>query len=203
MCSFSWRGRALSFHYFDQIIPNLNEPKSSYNWQKIIEEGEAGFESLFKAFYAILFSIGYRMCANGELVKDTIQSFFLYLWEKRFQIKEIENLDAYLKTAFRRKMQEVLKKQQKQNRQIQSVPIQESTPSYETLLIHLQQETEQQNQLKKVLDSLPSQQKKVLEWRFLEGFSYDEIAEKTGRSRQTIYNQVHGAIKKIRTALQA
>ncbi|MEM9847568.1 MAG: sigma-70 family RNA polymerase sigma factor [Bacteroidota bacterium] len=189
--------------YFNQITSNLSKPKSSYDWQTIVAEGEAGFEQLFKSFYAILFGIGYRMCANAELVKDTIQSFFLYLWEKRFQLQEIENLDAYLKTAFRRKMQDVLKNQQRQNRQIQSVPIQESTPSYETLLVHLQQVTEQQNKLKKVLADLPEQQKKVLEWRFLEGLSYDEIAEQTGKSRQTIYNQVHAAIKKIRAALQS
>ncbi|MEN0045644.1 MAG: sigma-70 family RNA polymerase sigma factor [Bacteroidota bacterium] len=181
----------------------MSKPKSSYNWQKIIAEGEAGFEQLFKTFYTILFSIGYRMCANAELVKDTLQSFFLYLWEKRFQIKNVENLEAYLKIAFRRKMQEVLKKQRKQLQQIQSIPLEDSTPSYETLLIHFQQTTEEQNQLKKVLESLPPQQKKVLEWRFLEGLSYDEIAIKTGRSRQTIYNQVHGAIKKIRIALDA
>ncbi|MEM8523461.1 MAG: sigma-70 family RNA polymerase sigma factor [Bacteroidota bacterium] len=179
----------------------MNEPKPSHDWQEIVAAGEAGFEQVFKNFYGILFALGYRMCANAELVKDALQSFFLYLWEKRFQIKKVENLEAYLKTAFRRKMQEVLKKRRKQNQQKQAVPPQENTPSYETLLIHFQQEEEQQTQLQKILADLPPQQKKVLEWRFLEGFSYDEIAKKTGRSRQTIYNQIHNAIKKIRAAL--
>ena len=77
-----------------------------------------------------------------------------------------------------------------------------SVPSYETLLINFQIEKTHKQQLEAAINTLPNQQKEALSLRFKEGLDYEEIAVSTGKSPQTIYNQIHSAIQKLRKALQ-
>lgn len=141
------------------------------------------------------------MCGDKELTKDTLQSFFLYIWENRHKLGKIEKLDSYLKTAFYRQMLSVLKAQKKQQQQLEKQNLPQQTFSYETLLIQLQEEQEQQAKLEAALAQLSEQQRNMLQLRFFKELSYDEITAQTGKSRQTIYNQIHAAIKILREKL--
>lgn len=77
---------------------------------KVIENQHLDFERFFMTHYKVLFSLGYRLCGDKELTKDLLQSFFLELWDSRFQSKNIQYLEAYLKKAFHRKVIKVLQK---------------------------------------------------------------------------------------------
>ena len=45
------------------------------------------------------------------------------------------------------------------------------------------------------------EEKQVLQMRCQQGVSDDEIATNTGKSKQTVYNQIHSAIKRLKDVL--
>jgi len=168
---------------------------------KIIENQHLDFERFFMKHYKVLFNLGYRLCGDKELTKDLLQSFFLELWESRFQSQNIQYLEAYLKKAFHRKVIKILQKNKSIKEGIKNQEQLISTPSYEQLLINFQTQETQKEQLQKAINNLPDQQRKTLSLRFKEGLDYEEIALSTGKSQQTIYNQIHSAIRKLRKSL--
>lgn len=149
-----------------------------------------------------LFALGYQMCKDREFTKDVIQLLFVDLWEKRNQLGKVEHWNAYLRKSFYRKMLAELKKR-KQTFDIADQFAEPSVPSYENLLINLQSKIDQQRQLHDALENLPEQQRKMIQARFIQGMSYDEIAEETGKSKQTVYNQIFTAVKKLRNLLSS
>ncbi len=169
---------------------------------KVIENQHLDFERFFRTHYKVLFSLGYRLCGDKELTKDLLQSFFLELWESRFQSQNIQYLEAYLKKAFHRKVIKALQKNKTTQQRLNEQTIKLSAPSYETLLINFQKEETQKEQLQTAINNLPNQQKEALSLRFKEGLDYTEIAASTGKSPQTIYNQIHAAIQKLRKSFR-
>ena len=162
--------------------------------------GNQKFEELFLSNYTSLFSLGYRMCKDRDFTKDVIQALFLDLWQKQENIGKVDHWNAYLRKAFYRKMLKELKKE-KANAEISNPLKSSSVPSYEDLLVDLQAKIERQRELHDALEDLPDQQRKMIEARFIIGMSYEEIADTTGKSKQTVYNQIHGAVKKLRKLL--
>jgi len=158
------------------------------------------FEQIFRSNYASLFSLGYRMSFDKELTKDVIQGLFLELWEKRDRLGEVNYWNAYLRKSFQRKMVLELKRLHKQTSFTEHTKV-DASPSYETLLVEFQNKEHTKSALQTAIAQLPDQERKVLEQRFFEGMSYDEIASFSNRSKQTVYNQVFSAIKKLRKSL--
>ena len=162
---------------------------------------EAFFEALFRSNYGLLFSLGFRMSADAALTKDVIQSLFLELWEKRHQINAVMHWKAYLRKSFYRKMLLALKKRQLLPAELPDNILELSTPSYEQLLVNFQIEQSRQHDVQQAMDQLPTKEREMLQLRFKEGLSYEEIAENTGKSKQTVYNQIYTAIKKLKGSL--
>ncbi|MFK7981565.1 MAG: RNA polymerase sigma factor [Saprospiraceae bacterium] len=169
---------------------------------KVIENQHLDFERFFMTHYKVLFSLGYRLSGDKELTKDLLQSFFLELWENRFQSQNIQYLEAYLKKAFHRKVVKALQKNKRTQEKIKNSVAITNSPSYEQLLINFQTEDAQKKQLATAINQLPTQQKEALSLRFKEGLDYEEIAASTGKSPQTIYNQIHSAIQKLRKSFR-
>jgi len=155
---------------------------------KVIENQHLDFERFFITHYKGLFGLGYRLSGDKELTKDLLQN--------------IQYLDAYLKKAFHRKVIKALQKNKTTQERIKNQLETRYTPSYEQLLINFQTEAVQKEQLQIAIDSLPEQQKETLSLRFKEGLDYAEIASSTGKSQQTIYNQIHSAIQKLRKSFR-
>ena len=99
------------------------------------------------------------MCKDREMTKDVLQLLFAELWEKRHQLNEIEHWNAYLRKAFYRKMLEELKRNLKTN-SLSDTFDEPAVPSFEDLMIDLQNQIEQQRQLHDALENLSEQQRK-------------------------------------------
>lgn len=164
------------------------------------EPYRAAFGEFFRRQYPALFAFGFRRCADRTLTNDLIQNLFLRLWEKRIDLDSIVNWDAYLRTALQRDLVRAL---QQRARTSGELPAELAQPDYETLLIEWQTDQETRERLRAALAELPPAQRAALNARFFEEASYDDIAARSGRSRQTVYNQVHSAIKKLRAALRS
>lgn len=161
------------------------------------------FERLFSSNYQTFFNIGFNICKNRDFAKDIIQSFFVELWESEVWEKDITDLNAYLFRSFYRKAIREFKKEKNRNLFSLEPGAEIPIPSFEDLWIEIQEQTNLQEKIALALDSLPEKQRAAMNLRFREGMGYEEIALKTGKSRQTIYNQIHDAVKKLRGFLSA
>ncbi|MFK7931865.1 MAG: RNA polymerase sigma factor [Saprospiraceae bacterium] len=158
-------------------------------------------EKIFLQNYGSLIATGLKTGADRPAVQDAIQSLFLELWEKRDRLSQVTHLNAYLRKSLVRK----LIRSNQQNFLITSLSekvITASVDSYEDRLIFQETDKETRQRIQNALQNLPEQQLEVLQLRFFAGMSYDEIAELRGKSKQTIYNQIFSAIKKLKNALQ-
>jgi RNA polymerase sigma-70 factor (ECF subfamily) len=173
-------------------------------WQGLMKGEKEMFLALYRKYYHSLLFIGLKEIKDASLVKDAIQQQFLYLWEKRETIQEARNVKSYLVTSFLRKLTSDWKKLERtSNLQVAwSNSIEEPllTPE-ESLIVK-----DGQFQLYKVLishiNALPARQKELIMLKFYEGYSYEEIVQKTGLAHRSVYNKIHEALKKLKLDME-
>ena len=174
-------------------------------WEGLQHGNKELFLALYKKYYHTLLFIGLKEIRDAQLVKDTIQQLFLYLWEKRETINDAKNVKSYLVTSFLRKLTADWKKSGKaSNLQVAwNNNTEDPPPTPEEKLIR----KEEQNHLFKLLmdhiNELPNRQKELIVLKFYEGLSYEEIVQKTNLSHRTVYNKIHEALKKLRFDISA
>jgi len=159
------------------------------------------FERIYRQNYQQLFSFGYQLCANRDLTKDALQEVFLIIWERKAKLGEIDNLPAYLKKITHRQIIKRYKADKVYQLEIDDKTLEIPVPSYEDLLLGLEQKEDQRNMLAGALDSLSPTEKEMIKQKFLLALSYDQIAERTGKTKQTIYNQVFTALRKLKKVI--
>lgn len=172
-------------------------------WTGLKQGDKEMFLALYKKYYHSLLFIGLKEIKDAQLVKDTIQQLFLYLWEKRVTIEEAKNVKTYLITSFLRKLTGDWKKSQKTGslQVVWNHYSEDPQPNPEENLIR----KDGQNHLFKLLmnhiNELPNRQKELIVLKFYEGLTYEEIVQKTGLSHRTVYNKIHEGLKKLKLDL--
>jgi RNA polymerase sigma factor (sigma-70 family) len=169
-------------------------------WKGLQQGDKDMFLSLYTKYYHSLLFIGLKEIKDAQLVKDTIQQLFLYLWEKRETIHEANNVKSYLVTSFLRKLSADWIKSRKAchlevvwNNYTQDPP-----PTPEENLIIKDDQHHLVHLLMNHLQHLPNRQRELIILKFYEKLSYDEIVERTGLSHRTVYNKIHEALKKLK-----
>jgi len=169
-------------------------------WLGLMQGNKEMFLALYKKYYHTLLFIGLKEMKDAQLVKDTIQQLFLYLWEKRETIHEARNIKSYLITSFLRKLTADWKKS-KQTDVLQvvwnSYP-EDPQPNPEEKLIKKDEQGHLFKLLMDRINELPHRQKELIVLRFYEGLSFDEIVQRTGLSHRTVYNKIHEGLKKLK-----
>ena len=163
------------------------------------------FLALYKKYYHTLLFIGLKEMKDAQLVKDTIQQLFLYLWEKRETIQEADNVKSYLVTSFLRKLTADWKKStQSGSLQVvwNSYP-EDPQPDPLEKLIRKDEQCHLFKLLMEHINELPNRQKELIVLKFYEGLTYEEIVQRTGLSHRTVYNKIHEGLKKLKLDMAA
>ena len=134
---------------------------------------------------------------DEDEAKDVVQEVFLKLWQKRDNLAEIENIEAFAMRMTRNKCLDVI-------RANKVVPIDEETDRKlkgKTVDVHSKVElSELANQIKNLINKLPDLQRTVMHLRDIEQLTYDEIAEATNLKVNAIRVNLSRARKKVRDA---
>ena len=162
---------------------------------------EEAFFRIMGQYYEDLFRYGVKFTANADQTKDCLNQFFIHLWENREKLEKADNPQAYLFVSYKRWLINFLRQQQKQRLLHLSESLQNNLAekSYEDYLIETIKKGELAQALRKAIEELPPRQKQLLQLRFYEHLSYEEIAHKTMLSTRTVYNKLYEAIKKLRS----
>ena len=156
---------------------------------------------MYDFHYQSLFTFGCRINADKEIVKDCIHEVFCELWENRFNLPEVTHEKSYLFTYLKRKILNTWQYTQKVTDSAHSV-LPEIELSYEAVLIKSQADEESKIRLQQLLRRISPLQLKIIEYKYFEMLSYEEIALRMDLSPRTVYNQVYEAIKTMRKHLK-
>lgn len=153
------------------------------------------FNAVFLQYHPILFRFGKRIVADDYLVEECIQELFLYIFEKEINLAVINNLRAYLFTAFRRRI--LLKKNTPSFTDLSIIPtdIQFLTNDFVDENEHRQMKNKQ---LSKMLNDLPWRQREAIFLRYFNDLSTKEISEVMGIQPQVVANTIYKALKKMK-----
>jgi RNA polymerase sigma-70 factor (ECF subfamily) len=172
-------------------------------WQGLLQGDESLFYRLYNTLYTGILAYGLKFSSDRELVKDTINQTFLYLWQKRASLPNAQSPQAYIFTAFKRRLIGML-----DSRQVALSPSdwpetwnEPAETSHEQVLMHRDDTYRLQEAVSAAIALLPPRKQQLVRMKYLEGLSYQEMAARTRLSERTIYNKLHEAIKTLRAQL--
>lgn len=116
---------------------------------------------------------------SNDDANDALQEVFLRLWESKHKLKEIINLEAYAVRMTKNLCMDKLKLSKRTSalsQQEYHLEYKEASP-YKRIELN-----DSFNQMQKILEQLPDQQRVVIYLRDVEGYSFEEMEEITGLS---------------------
>jgi len=173
-------------------------------WEQMRLGDKNALFGLYNNLYFHLIRFGLKINSDDELVKDCVNQVFLNLWDKRTRLNPVENVKSYLMTSLRRCMLDQLAYIDRTNLAVNKMGNDEAKNelSYEDIIIGLQQDEEIKNKLRIAIAQLTPRQFELIQLKFFEGLSYEQIAERTSQTVKTAYNTVYDAIKVLRKILK-
>lgn len=144
-----------------------------------------------------MFRISRRLLVSTEEAEDAVQEVILKLWRNRNKFSDYKNLEAYAITMTKNWCFDQLKSKHTQN-------IKLVHPNYEDHTQSLQKLIEVNDSLSWVefhMNTLPRNQKLILQLRDIEHFEFNEIAEMLDMNETAIRVSLSRARKTIREKL--
>jgi len=137
------------------------------------------------------------MLSDHEEAQDTVQEVFLRLWSKREKLDEYRSIEAFAMIITKNLCLDKLKSSRSRNIELKD---QLETPGSITPYDHTEK-TDMKNKAINIINTLPEQQKMVIQMRDVEGLDYDEIAEVMEMSLNNVRVNLSRARKKVRDIL--
>jgi RNA polymerase sigma-70 factor (ECF subfamily) len=143
-----------------------------------------------------LYGYAFRILQNQEEAEDAVQEIFIKLWKMGEKLNEYNSIEALAATMTKNYCIDQIRKQkyfyqEKHNKQDYDYT---TSPSP-----HEQMESRESNDIiHKIIEHLPDAYKVMIQLRDIEGFSYEEIAEKTDQNINTLRVTISRARRFIR-----
>ena len=144
-----------------------------------------------------MYRMALRLLVSREAAQDAVQEAMLKLWSRKEGLAQYDNLEAFAITVTKNYCLDQLKLKQNNNLRIVHINYEDHNPSLER---HVEVRDEL-SRVEKIMESLPDQQKIIIQLRDIENYEYDEIAKVTGMKETAIRVNLSRARKKIREEL--
>ncbi|AUC81031.1 RNA polymerase sigma factor [Lacinutrix sp. Bg11-31] len=155
------------------------------------------FLNIVTPFKDKVFRLAKRLLVSREEAEDATQEVLIKLWKNKTKIKDYKNVEAFSMTMTKNFCYDKLKSKQAQNLKIVH-------SNYQDHSISLQKEVELNDSIDwvgKIMESLPEQQKMVVQLRDIEQYDFKEIAEMLDMNETAIRVALSRARKTIREKL--
>ena len=152
------------------------------------------FINSVKPFKDKLFRLAKRLLISTEEAEDATQDVLIKLWKKNDLLAKFDSMEAYAITMTKNYCLDVLKSKRTSNLRIEHHNFIENGYS-------LQQEIEDTNSIdwiEKIINTLPEQQKLIIQMRDVEQYEFDEISKIMDMSEATIRVALSRARKTVR-----
>ncbi|MCB0668817.1 MAG: sigma-70 family RNA polymerase sigma factor [Saprospiraceae bacterium] len=175
----------------------MSTDRLQHYWQTFVRKSDKySLQWIFQEIVGDLYRYGLRYVGNEEDVKDAIQDVFVNIWTYRKTLPGQVNVKAYLLVSLRHqliKMKGYIK-------------FDLLTSDHERLLSTEEDEPVIDPGIKEAIISkvndLPERQREILYLKYFEELSYSEIALVLNIKYQSVINQAHRAVTKLRSDRQ-
>lgn len=166
---------------------------------ELSEGSEQAFRVIYERYQGGIYRTAYRFLQTPDLAEDVVQEVFSSVWTHRYEFSEVRNLDAFIKTIARNAIYSALRKLSYEQRNIStySYTVNDSIEDTDFNL----QDTENQQLLNQIINSLPGRQQEIFYLSRHEGLSHEHIAQKLNISPGTVKNHLVRALQTIREQL--
>jgi RNA polymerase sigma-70 factor (ECF subfamily) len=153
------------------------------------------FKQLFLPFHPKLYRIALALVGNKDDAEDILQEAYCKLWNKREELKMVNNAEAFSVTLVKNICIDFLRSPQanRHEEQIENVQVACGTSPEKNM-----EEADELETVKQLIERLPENQKLVIKLRGLSGCSLEEIGEITNFSATNVRTLLSRARKTIK-----
>ncbi|TVZ27964.1 RNA polymerase sigma-70 factor (ECF subfamily) [Gillisia sp. Hel_I_86] len=144
-----------------------------------------------------MFRLALRLLISKEAAEDATQEVILKIWNLKHKVKDYANLEAFMISVTKNYCLDQLKARSNNNLRIVHTNYENNEVSVHKLA-ELNDEIEQ---IERIVEMLPEQQKVIFQLRDIEEYDYSEIAEITKMKEPAIRVALSRARKKIKEEL--
>lgn len=178
------------------IMKNEHIGHSKESLLELLKLGDLeAFNMIYEQYWSLLINESYKRLHNMTLCEEVVQDVFIDLWQQR-AVREIQNLEAYLRTCMKFKVFEIYRK----NRRTKSMLEENLSLMQEHEISEYDQYAEKdlRSLIQEWIAHLPQKRKEIFKMRYLDELSTKEISEMTQSSQNTIQNHLGISIAKLR-----
>jgi RNA polymerase sigma-70 factor (family 1) len=172
-----------------------------YNEQELLRQladgSENAFRALFHAYRDKLYNYVVKLCGSTETAEDTVHDVFLKLWEKKAELPEMYNLDAYLYRMARNKSIDVFRLVAREGLMLSEIGREQGLKTGfegEDRITH----QEVLDAIKIAVNKLTPQQRQVFLMSRQQGLKIGEIARQLEIAERTAKNHLSEALRFLR-----
>lgn len=151
------------------------------------------FKKVFLPHHQKLYRIAYRIVQDVANAEDMVQDAFIKLWNKRNEMSDVENTEAFAIIILRNTCLDHLRKTKNDFQTTYDTEIPETVSLTKQLEVN-----DEANKIKDLINKLPDPQKQVMIMKHWDGYSDEEIEQVTGLSPGNIRVILSRARKTIR-----
>ena len=139
-----------------------------------------------------LYRMARSILQDADEAHDAVQDLLMNLWEKRNELADVEDLNAFVFRSLRNKSLDMIRRRKNNNGDLDNTVSESNTP-YE--------QTEQQDMVDRVhffIEHLPELKQTIIPMRDVEGMEIQEIADITEITPNAVRVNLSRARQKIR-----
>jgi RNA polymerase sigma-70 factor (ECF subfamily) len=166
--------------------------------QAVAEQDQAAMATLFDRYSRLVYSIALRVLREPSLAEDVMQEVLLQVWRQPGGfVSQRGSLGAWLAVVARNRSIDVIR------RRSHLTPLEELVIPEPRNLQRAVEQNHLMDQVRTVVEKLPSEQQAPLQMAYFEGLSHTEISERTGTPLGTVKTRIRTALIAVRRALEA
>ncbi|QIK53941.1 RNA polymerase sigma factor [Dysgonomonas sp. HDW5B] len=152
------------------------------------------FKEKYIPYHQKLYRVAYRLLEDACDAEDVVQEAYIKLWNKRDELTQVENSEAYCVILLRNLCLDFLRAKKKHL--FQST---EDTVISDNLVLSDEIETvDEIKHIETIIDLLPEQQRKIIKLRHFDDYSNEEIEEIMGLTSVNVRVLMSRARKKVK-----
>jgi len=161
------------------------------------------YTQIYNLHFALLNNYGYKFTRDVTLIEDAVHDLFIKLWTNKSNLSIPVSIKNYLYKSLRgdlmRKLQSKSKFEHIDDTQQKELTFE---LSFDHQMVANEEELELQQNVKRVIQTLPARQQEIIYLRYFEGLSYEEISGIMEITVSSTYKLLYKGINNLQNALK-
>lgn len=171
---------------------------------RISEGDERAYAVFFEHYYARLRPFVIKFTKSETDAEEVLQETFVRVWLYRDRIAQVENPDVWIRKVASRECLSFLRRNLSDRKSLTDISDNQDFTDQSSQTPHEMLDLDEVHSLiRRAVEKMPAQRRKIYQLSRDEGLKPAEIAEKLGLSVSTVKNVLSASLKEIRTFLIA